>query len=104
MILRDNGYQCDEGIVYYRKTGQRVRVALDAALVAETEALIAQAWAVAERGEIPAPLVDSPKCPGCSLVGICLPDETVSLTRAEIEAEPRQMGLFGDPPRKPAKR
>jgi CRISPR-associated protein Cas1 len=37
-------------------------------------------------------------------VGICLPDETVSLTRAELEEEPRQMGLFGDPPRKPAKR
>jgi CRISPR-associated protein Cas1 len=104
MILRDNGYQCDEGVVYYRKTGQRVRVALDAALVAETEALIAQAWAVAERGVIPAPLVDSPKCPGCSLVGICLPDETVSLTRAELEEEPRQMGLFGDPPRKLPKR
>ena len=92
MILRDNGYRCDEGIVYYRKTGQRVRVALDEALVAETEALIAEAWAVAERGEIPAPLVDSPKCPGCSLVGICLPDETVSLTRAEQEAEPRADG------------
>src|ERR1035438_9181435 len=82
IVLRDNGYQCDEGIVYYRKTGQRVRVALDEALVAETETLIRQAWAVAERGEIPPPLVDSPKCPGCSLVGICLPDETVSLTRA----------------------
>src|ERR1017187_4005112 len=104
IVLRDNGYQCDEGIVYYRKTGQRVRVALDEALVAETETLIAQAWAVAERGEIPPPLVDSPKCPGCSLVGICLPDETVSLTRAEQEAEPQQMGLFGEPPRKPAKR
>src|ERR1017187_9759668 len=37
IVLRDNGYQCDEGIVYYRKTGQRVRVALDEALVAETE-------------------------------------------------------------------
>src|ERR1039458_3951879 len=81
IVLRDNGYQCDEGIVYYRKTGQRVRVALDEALVA-----------------------GSPKCPGCSLVGICLPDETVSLTRAEQEAEPQQMGLFGEPPRKPAKR
>src|ERR1035438_7277775 len=104
IVLRDNGYQCDEGIVYYRKTGQRVRVALDEALVAETETLIAQAWAVAERGEIPPPLVDSPKCPGCSLVAICLPDETVSLTRAEQEAEPQQMGLFGEPPRKPAKR
>ena len=26
--------------------------------------------------QIPEPLVDSPKCPRCSLVGICLPDET----------------------------
>ena len=26
-------------------------------------------------GRIPAPLVNSPKCPRCSLVGICLPDD-----------------------------
>jgi len=32
-------------------------------------------------------LVDSPKCPGCSLVGICLPDETNSL-RAGAGAGP----------------
>src|SRR5687768_7647528 len=24
IVLRENGYRCDEGIVYYRKTGQRV--------------------------------------------------------------------------------
>ncbi len=47
IVLRENGYRCDEGIVYYRKTGQRVRVAFDEALMAETEELIAQAW---ERG------------------------------------------------------
>jgi len=29
-----------------------------------------------ELGVIPPPLQDSPKCPRCSLVGICLPDET----------------------------
>jgi CRISP-associated protein Cas1 len=28
------------------------------------------------------PLVDSPKCPRCSLVGICLPDETLALFNA----------------------
>ena len=38
MVLRENGYRCEEGIAYYRKTGQRVRVAFDAALMAETEA------------------------------------------------------------------
>ncbi len=51
LVLRENGYRCEEGIVYYRKTGQRVRVAFDAALVAETERIIAHAWALATIGE-----------------------------------------------------
>lgn len=42
----------------------------------------------------PPPLVDSPKCPRCSLVGICLPDEqNVLLGRGE--APPRRL----NPPR-----
>ena len=36
-----------EGIVYYRKTGQRVRVQFDDALVAETRWLIGDAWSTA---------------------------------------------------------
>lgn len=102
IVLRDNGYRCEEGIVYYRKTGQRVRVIFNDVLVADTEDLIRHAWATAERGEIPAPLVDSPKCPGCSLVGICLPDETLR-TGAEDGIPTEQLNLF-DVPRKPAKR
>jgi CRISPR-associated protein Cas1 len=103
LILRENGYRCEEGIVYYRKTGQRVRVAFDEALIAGTEDLIRQAWATAERDEIPPPLVDSPKCPGCSLVGICLPDETLR-AGAEQNGAGEQLSLFGAMPRKPAKR
>ncbi len=103
LILRENGYRCEEGIVYYRKTGQRVRVALDEALAASTEDLIRQAWAAAERGEIPPPLVDSPKCPGCSLVGICLPDETLCAA-VEPEEPHEQLSLFEAAPRKPPKR
>src|ERR1022692_3342012 len=103
MVLRENGYRCEEGIAYYRKTGQRVRVVFDEALIAETEALILEAWGLAESGEIPAPLVDSPKCPGCSLVGICLPDETWRAGAEEVE-EPQQLPLFDLPRRKPVKR
>src|ERR1035437_4016856 len=103
IVLRENGYRCDEGVAYYRKTGQRVRVAFDEAQIAETEALILEAWGLAEAGEIPAPLVDSPKFPGCSLVGICLPDETWRPAEEEVEA-PRQLALFDLPRRKPAKR
>ena len=104
LVLRENGYACDEGVVYYRKTGQRVRVAFDAAVVAEAEALIERAWGTARAERIPEPLVDSPKCPGCSLVGICLPDETGFVHESELSAEPQQLGLFESPRRKPVKR
>lgn len=76
VVLRDNGYTCDEGVIYYVATKQRVRVAIDEALVNETLAALASAREAAAAEQIPPPLVDSPKCPRCSLVGICLPDET----------------------------
>ncbi len=43
---------------------------------------------------IPAPLVDSPKCPRCSLVGICLPDETTALRLHQATVAWRQQTLF----------
>lgn len=113
LVLRESGYRCEEGIVYYAETRQRVRVTFDEALMRETEETIAHAWELARRGEIPPPLVDSPKCPGCSLVGICLPDETNSLRGAggmdlvsAGDGDAVQLGLFphvasGEPP--PAK-
>ena len=87
LVLRENGYRCDEGIVYYAETKQRVRVPFDEALMRQTAEAIIQAWALARAGEMPPPLVDSPKCPGCSLVGICLPDETNSLRVSEAASE-----------------
>lgn len=103
IVLRDNGYPCEEGIVYYRKTGQRVRVALDDALIATTKDLIRQVWTTAGGGEIPPPLVDSPKCPGCSLVGICLPDETLRASAVD-DTVAEQLSLFDAAPPKPVKR
>ncbi|GIW92165.1 MAG: CRISPR-associated exonuclease Cas4/endonuclease Cas1 fusion [Pirellulaceae bacterium] len=78
LVLRDNGYQCNEGVIFYWKTRQRVRVAIDEALVRAALDAVREARRTAESGQIPPPLVDSPKCPRCSLVGICLPDETTS--------------------------
>lgn len=99
LILRDNGYRCEEGVVYYVQTKQRVRVPFDDALMAETLRIVEEARAVAAAGRIPPPLVDSPKCPGCSLVGICLPDET---NRLAASSEPVQLALFetAEAPRK----
>src|SRR5882672_3042 len=75
LLLRENGYNCDEGVIYYAKSQDRVRVPFTNELIARTIDLLNEARRTAESGQIPPPLVDSPKCPRCSLVGICLPDE-----------------------------
>jgi CRISPR-associated protein Cas1 len=97
LVLRDNGYRCDEAVLYYSATKQRVRVPITDDLVAETAAAIEAARATAASGKIPAPLVDSPKCPRCSLVTICLPDETAAAIRGRAPDESRQLSLFEMP-------
>ena len=79
LVLRENGYRCEEAIVYYATTKQRVRLAVEETVLSEAVLATQEAWAAARRGVLPPPLEDSPKCPGCSLVGICLPEETDSL-------------------------
>ncbi len=99
LVLRDNGYSCEEGILYYAATKQRVRVAIDDALVSETKELLRQAKEVAAQNQIPQPLVDSPKCPRCSLVGICLPDETNALRARALRFDNGravQLEMFAD--------
>lgn len=75
LLLRANGYKCDEGMLYFVESRQRVKVPFDNALVSRTLELLSGIKDMAASGQIPQPLVDSPKCPRCSLVGICLPDE-----------------------------
>lgn len=81
LLLRENGYECDYGALYFVASQTRVTVEFTDELIARTLELLGEARRVAEGGEIPPPLIDSPKCPRCSLVGICLPDE-VNLLRA----------------------
>ena len=83
LILRENGYSCLSGVVYYAKSKARVVVEFTDELVKQTRECAKQAKRTAEAAEIPAPLKDSPKCPRCSLAGICLPDETNMLSGRE---------------------
>ncbi|WP_423930506.1 CRISPR-associated endonuclease Cas4g/Cas1g [Candidatus Palauibacter sp.] len=76
MILEDNGYRVEQGAIWYAGSRERVRIALDDALRARSLEAIAGLRAAAEARRRPPPLEDSPKCPRCSLAGICLPDET----------------------------
>ncbi len=92
LILRENGYQCEGGILYFIESRRRVSVPFDDALVNRTRELIGQIRVMAASAAMPPPLDDSPKCPRCSLVGICLPDETRLLTaEAPGEREVRRL-------------
>jgi len=87
LVLRENGFECSEGVIYYAKSKQKVTVPFDEALVSRTKELIEKLWAVAQREEMPPPLEGSPKCVRCSLAGICLPDEVNILKEMEAEEE-----------------
>jgi CRISPR-associated protein Cas1 len=82
LLLREHGYECEYGILYFAASQSRVTVEFTDKLIARTLALLRKARRTADAGVIPPPLQDSPKCPRCSLVGICLPDE-VNLLRQD---------------------
>jgi CRISPR-associated protein Cas1 len=75
-LLADSGYQVDKAVLYYAETHQRVDVPFTPAELSEVAEVAARAREVAGRARPPLPLVHSPKCPRCSLLGLCLPDET----------------------------
>ena len=81
LLLREHGYECTEGFLYFVGSRERVRVAFDDELIEKTRAAVDGLRRVASEGVLPAPLEDSPKCPRCSLVTICLPDEVNHLAR-----------------------
>jgi CRISPR-associated protein Cas1 len=88
LLLREHGYVVNEGIIYFCSSRERVRVPLDEALINLTMKAIADFALIASQAEIPTPLEDSPKCPHCSLVGICLPDEVRYFAMSPVEPRP----------------
>jgi len=88
LLLREHGYQCEAGMLYFAESRERVRVPFDEPLIEQTLASIHGLRGVAYAGHIPPPLEDSPKCPRCSLVGICLPDEVRFLNAVPVAPRP----------------
>lgn len=84
LILLENGYACRKGFIYYRETRQRVPLEWTDELQAWLESQIAAARNLLATRNRPEPLVDSPKCPRCSLVTVCLPDETRFLGEKDV--------------------
>lgn len=92
LILEDQGYTCEEGIIYFSESRERVRVIFDEELRQQTHSAINGLRLIAANGHIPPPLEDSPKCPRCSLVSICLPDEVNLLRGAATTPRPLAAG------------
>jgi len=94
LILEEQGYEVSEGILYFVESKERVRVPFDEELRALTQNAVDGLRLIAVGGQIPPPQENSPKCPRCSLVSICLPDE-VNFFRKEQEP-PRPLAVGRD--------
>ena len=94
MILEDNGYTVGHGALWYAGSREKVPVVLDSELRARTLEAISGLRAAASAGRRPPPLDNSPKCPRCSLAGICLPDETNLFRKGH---PPRPLNPADDP-------
>jgi CRISPR-associated protein Cas1 len=76
LILRENGYNCPSGYVYYQASKQKIEVPFTDELMEETKRIVEDSRHCALQTSIPLPLKDSQKCPRCSLLPICMPEET----------------------------
>lgn len=76
LLLREHGYTSGHGYIYFAGSRTRVLVNFTPELEAETREIISAIRTARQKPVLPEPLEDSPKCWGCSLCGICLPDET----------------------------
>ncbi|MBI2190454.1 MAG: CRISPR-associated endonuclease Cas1 [Planctomycetes bacterium] len=93
LVLRENGYACDAGVIYYVASKTRIEILFDDELVLATRRMADGLRETAQSQKMPPPLADSPKCAGCSLAGICLPDETHFLEQPAAAHTPPEDGL-----------
>ena len=88
--LRAAGHRIAGAAVWFTSHRVRIAVPLDEAVLALARSAVAATRATIDAPEAPPPLVEDPRCGGCSHVSVCLPDE-----RAET-AVPRRI-LAADP-------
>jgi CRISPR-associated endonuclease Cas1/CRISPR-associated protein Cas4 len=88
LLLEEHGYRVGEGAIYYAQSRERVRIPLDESLRAAARAAVHGLRLIVAQGRIPPPLQDSPKCPRCALVTVCLPNEVSALTGSPLAPRP----------------
>ena len=88
LLLEEHGYRVEEGAIWYAESRERVRVALDDELRHAAREAVSRLRLTVAHGRIPPPLRDSPKCPRCALVSVCLPDEVSALGGSDLAPRP----------------
>lgn len=94
LLLEAHGYTVPEGVIYFRGSRERTRIPIDAPLRAAAREAVTGFRLHLAQSRLPPPLVDSPKCPRCALVGLCLPDEVGFL--ADKVPSPRPLAVPQD--------
>lgn len=94
LLLEEHGYRVEEGAIYYAESRERVRIPLDEGLRAAARKAVSELRLTVAQGRIPPPLEDSPKCPRCALVTVCLPDELRALSGSGLA--PRSIAVPAD--------
>ena len=79
LLLKNHGYEVNSIAAYYATTRRRVIEELSDETIMEALDAVEGARGLLEEKDAPLPLIDSPKCPGCSLNAICMPDELNAL-------------------------
>lgn len=82
VVLRANGFEVEEGVLWHAESKQRLVLPVDPEQVASAKEARAALVDALERNELPPPLPHSSKCEGCALAAICLPDEVRLLDQA----------------------
>ena len=92
LLLEEHGYRVEEGAIWYAASRERVRIVLDDELRLAAREAVSRLRLTVAHGRIPPPLKDSPKCPRCALVSICLPDEMGALGGSSLAPRPIAVG------------
>ena len=88
LLLEEHGDRVEEGAIWYAGGRERVRVALDDELRKATHDAVSRLRLTVAHGRILPPLRDSPKCPRCALVSVCLPNEMNALGGSDLAPRP----------------
>ncbi len=85
LLLEEASYAVNQAVIYYAAERRRITVTVDQQLRDEVIAVL-RAARECSKGARPLPLVNDPRCPRCSLLPICLPDE-INQSRGAVEGE-----------------